>query len=549
MFGGLYLNSEISNKSKSSVSFVSGFFILSFSTVIVKILGLVYKIPMLSYLGAEGMGYFNSAYEIFALLCIVATAGLPTALSILISSYRESAEIGRIKQIYKCAYRIFLIIGIAGTVFMLTLAGPISSAIKNQGAYLSIMAVAPAFLCVCISSLIRGYYQGYSCMLPTAISQLLEALGKLAFGIVFASLALKRGFDIQVIAAFAVLGLSVGMLISTLFLAILKLNDRRLNVNLNFDIQTNSVDNNSITQLLKIAFPVTLSSTVIGSTRIVDMVLIMRRLQDIGYTEGVANEFYGAYTTIALPIFSLIPALLAPISMALIPSLSSAIQNASFFHQGEIVKNAIRITVIISLPSALAMILYSRPIISLLFHDVVFELEYVSVLLSLLGASILFSCMITTTNAILQSYRHTNKPIISITVGVIIKFVVAYLLMGIPEINIYGAPISTFFCDLAIVVINLMFIGKVTSFKLSTKTVYMMPLLASIISLVISYSIYSVLFIKTSSMAASFLIIIPITIVLYISLSLLFKSINVQDIKMLPMGDKIYFVFNKLRIK
>ena len=241
MFGGLFLNSEISNENKAGTSFVSGFFVLSFSTILVKILGLVYKIPMLSYLGTEGMGYFNSAYEIYALLCVVATAGLPIALSILISSYRESAEIGRIKQIYKCAYRIFLIIGIVGTLFMLAFAGPISKAIKNQGAYLSIMAVAPAFLCVCISSLIRGYYQGYSRMLPTAISQLIEALGKLVFGIIFASFALKQGFPIQVIAAFAVLGLSVGMLVATVFLAILKLNDRKLNVGLASKIQNYSV--------------------------------------------------------------------------------------------------------------------------------------------------------------------------------------------------------------------------------------------------------------------------------------------------------------------
>lgn len=547
MFGGLFLNSEISNKNKAGVSFVSGFFILSFSTVLVKILGLVYKIPMLSYLGTEGMGYFNSAYEIYALLCVVATAGLPTALSILISSYRESVEIGNIKKVYKCAYRIFLIIGILGTLSMLAFAGPISRVIKNQGAYLSIMAVAPAFLCICISSLIRGYYQGYSCMFPTAVSQLIEALGKLVFGIIFASFALKRGFDIQVISAFAVLGLSVGMLTSTVFLVILKLNDRKLKVD--FVSQKDFKDNTSLKQLLKIALPVTLSSTVIGSTRIVDMVLIMRRLQDIGYTEGVANEFYGAYTTVALPIFSLIPSLLAPISMALIPSLSAAIQNSSIIHQSEIVKNAIRITVIIALPSAFAMILYSRPIISLLFHNVVFEIEYVSVLLSLLGSSVLFSCMITTTNAILQTYRYTNKPIISITVGVIIKIIVAYLLMGISEVNIYGAPISTFFCDLAIVVINLYFINKVTSFKLSVKTVYMMPLLSSIFSLVLSYSIYSVIFIKTSNMVLSFLIVVPITVVLYISMSLIFKSITLEDVKMLPMGDKIYFVFNKLRIK
>ena len=125
----------VSKNESGSSHFFSGVFILSISTVIVKIIGLFYKIPMLSILGAEGMGYFNSAYEIYALLCVISTAGLPVALSMLVSSYKESGNIERIKEVYRSALLLFVVIGVLGSSLMLAFADKLSEFIKNEGAF------------------------------------------------------------------------------------------------------------------------------------------------------------------------------------------------------------------------------------------------------------------------------------------------------------------------------------------------------------------------------------------------------------------------------
>ena len=542
--------SDITDKKNVSSSFFSGVFILSVSTVVVKIIGLIYKIPMLSYLGAEGMGYFNSAYEIYALLCVISTAGLPTALSMLVSSYRASGDIYKIKQIYKNAFFLFLFIGILGMGIMIGFAPTISDFIKNENALLSIIAISPALLFVCISSAVRGYFQGFSQMLPTAVSQLIEALLKLILGILFAQLALRKGYSIPVVASFAILGISVGTFISAIYLLILK--SKYSKQKKIYSSKSNTIakkDDASIKTLLKIAFPITLGSAVIGITRIIDMTLIMRRLQDIGYTAQVANEIYGVYTTVAVPIFSLIPSLLTPISMALVPALSATIEKGSGEQRAEIVKSAVKLTVLFAMPSSLAIILYARPIISLLFFNIGAELDYVCLLLSLLGSSILFSCMITTSNAILQSYRKVTKPIISMGIGAIVKVISAYILIGIPAINVYGAPVSTFLCDLTITVLNLRYVYCETSNKYIITKAYAKPFLASVISMLLSFLIYSFIYSKKENIKISFIFIVPVAIAFYLVLSFLIKSITLEELKTLPLGDKIFNFTNKFKNK
>ena len=171
--------------------FMSGVLILSVSTLVVKIIGLAFKIPMLSFLGTEGMGYFNSAYEIYALLCVISTAGLPVALSMLVSQARARECASDIRKIYKSARALFLVMGILGSGLMLLFSKDIAISIGNPDSYLCILAIAPSLLFVCISSLIRGYCQGFENMFPTAISQLIEAISKLVFGIAFALFAIS----------------------------------------------------------------------------------------------------------------------------------------------------------------------------------------------------------------------------------------------------------------------------------------------------------------------------------------------------------------------
>lgn len=528
-------------RERNADGFMSGVLVLSLSTVIVKITGLAYKIPMISYLGAEGMGYFNSAYEIYAMLCVIATAGLPVALSLLISANRERGAGEAVRRIDSSATAVFLLLGGVGTAFLLIFAKPIAGAVGNEQAFFCILAIAPALFFVCFSSAIRGFFQGFHQMLPTAISQLIEALGKLIFGVWFASIALRQGFETPMVAAAAILGLSLGTLLSAFYLWVKKVCFRKSE---KYRLPQEGRENygDGISTLFRIAFPITLSAGILSLTRIVDMAWIMRRLQDIGRSATEANEIYGAYTTLAVPVFSLIPSLIAPISMALVPQLSAAIERKSAESQALLVHRAIRLTTLLAMPASMGIAVYAHPILSILFSKEKEAIAVAAPLLSVLAFSILFSGLITTTNAILQSYRRVVVPIISMSVGALAKTISAYFLIGNASVGIYGAPISTLLCDVTVCLINLRLITSAVPENKRAEgvwQVYYKPMIASFLAICASLSVYWPLFRGTGMIAPAFLSAVFVAGIVYVGLAVLFKIVTAEDIAILPMGNKL----------
>lgn len=520
-------------KAKNNANgFLSGVFVLSVSTVIVKLIGLACKIPLISVLGAEGMGYFNSAYEIYALLCVISTAGLPVALSMLVSSGRERNDAAGIRKIWHRALLLFLILGVVGTLVLLFGAESIAYGIGNTDAAASLAAIAPALLCVCFSSAVRGYFQGFGYMNPTAVSQLIEAVGKLVFGVLFAYIAIDNGANLPTAAAYAVFGLTVGTLLSALYLLILKARDKRERY-LDRDLCVEKKAEGSLRTLLKIAFPITVSSAVLSVTRMIDMALILRRLGDIGVSSARANEIYGSYTTLALPVFSLVPSLITPIALSLVPQLSAAIEKRSGEGQTKVLFDSMRLTVLFALPSSMGIALYARPILSILFSGETEAIDIASPLLSMLGASVLFSCVITTTNAILQSYRKTYLPIISMLVGSVIKIISAYILIGIDEIGVLGAPISTFLCNVCITILNIYFISGISR-KKSIFGVFFRPFVASVGGILLSYAAYIPIRAVTGKEVIGFLVALPIAFIGYLAFAFLCGALVKEDIELLP---------------
>lgn len=527
--------------------FMSGVLLLSLSTFAVKIIGLAYKIPMLDLLGARGMGYFNSAYEIYALLCIIATAGLPIALSMMVSVKLEAGELGAARGAYRGALLLFAALGTLGGAFMFLFADKIAGFIENPMAAPSIRAIAPALLCVCISSAVRGYFQGLGNMMPTAISQLIEAVGKLTLGVLFSSLAIDRGYDASDAAAFGILGLSVGTAISAIYLLISKLISDRKARGLSMGAQT-TLGGHGIGELVRLAIPITISSTVLGITRIADMALIMRRLVDIGYSSVGANVIYGSYTTLAVPIFNLLPSLITPLALAVVPRLSAACVREGEGGAREIVGIALRISVFFSMPASIAIAVYSRQILGVLFAGETEAIAIAAPMLSVLGASVLFSCLITTTNAILQAYGRAHVAMISMSVGALIKIVSAYLLIGIEGIGAYGAPISTLLCDIAISAVNFYFINKRADGALSSMHLYMRPAISSSLMILVSFAGYRASERVFCSERIGFFVGVLLGVLSYLFFSLLFGAVRREDLEALPYGERIVLVLGKLKI-
>ncbi len=528
-------------------TFLSGVLLLTLSTVLVKIVGLFYKIPMLSYLGAVGMGYFNSAYEIYALFCVISTAGLPVALSVLISAALAKGKNTDVQRIFRASMLIFVIIGAAGTAVMIFFAPFFCQIIKSENAYGCILAISPTVFFVCISSALRGYFQGYQKMLPTAVSQLLEAIGKLAFGLLLAKWALERGYDTSTVAAAAGLGLTLGTLLSLIYLIFEKLRFRSIkDRNERHENAENVGKYREIWKsLAKLSIPMTLGASAVSLTKLIDMTMILRRLQAIGYTELAANDAYGSYTTLALSVFGLLPTLVNSIALPLVPMLSSAIAEGNRDRQTQMIRSSYQLTALFAIPAALGISAFARPTLLLLFGNEPQAVAVAAPLLSMLGVSVFLSCMITATNSVLHAYQSVNRPVLSMLAGAVVKVVFAYLLIGNEKIGLYGAPISTLLCNLTVVALNLWFASSLCKVE-KLSTVFWRPFSAAIASTGISYALYLFLVLRFGEHVFFSAGGIFLTCILYLLFACLFGALGAEDLLSMPMGTKFCGILLRL---
>lgn len=531
----------------SKKRFVSGVSVLTLSALLVKVIGLLYKIPLLHALGAEGMGYFNAAYEIYTLFFVISTAGLPVAISVLIAESAAGGRLKNVSRIHKISFSIFVAVGTVGSLCMGLGARVLSGWLESDKAFLSVLAISPAMLFVCASGAVRGFFQGCQNMIPTAISQVIEALGKLLLGLSFALLGVKRGLPVEVCAALSVLGVAVGSLVCTLYLLVQKHTFMLVCPQEKVDLSMDP-PKDIIKRLVCLAIPVTLSSSLSGISRIVDMTVLLRRLQDIGFSADVAAAMYGSYSTLAVPVYHLPASLVAGISVALVPTLASAVEEKNSERASDLILSSVRLCSLVALPCGAGIAVFSRPILSLLFAGEGESIALAAPLLTVLGLSVLSSCLSAVTSAVLHAYKKVSLPIYSMLAGTAIKIVSAHFLIGRAEVGIMGAPISTLLCNLVSVGINLYYIDKETHFSASLLPVLARPFWATALSVGGALVLYGALCRDGCTERLAFLLSLALCAPAYLLFSLLFGAFSEEDLEMLSSGGSIVSFLKKLKI-
>ena len=293
---------------------INGAFSLTLSVIIVKALGLIYKVPLSYILTDEGMGYFNTAYTVFSFFYIICTTGVPKAISILVSEASGEGSAEKISQIYTTAFKMFFLFGFIISVVFFALSSPISALIGNKGSYYSMLLIAPSILFVCSSGIIRGYFNGHFKFLPIAVSEIISGASKLVLGLAFAYLAKMLGYGFEVISAFTILGTTLGSFFGFIYLYFKKRSFCSVNRG-----QRAQFSPKLAKKILKIAVPLTATSAIASVSSIIDLTVIMKRLRATGNTELQAAILYGNYTTLAIPMLNLVATLIAPLSAILLP--------------------------------------------------------------------------------------------------------------------------------------------------------------------------------------------------------------------------------------
>ncbi len=526
---------------KSSQGFIGGVAVLTASTAVVKLIGLFYKIPLIHIIGIEGMAYFLAAYHIYTLLFTVSTAGLPVAVSILVSKSMATGNKSAVEKIYKTALMLFSAIGAIFGLVLILGADVISDAIEIPESAFAIRAVAPSLVFVSAGSAVKGFFQGSHNMMPTGISQIIEATGKLGLGLLFTVYAQKQGRSLPEVAAAAIFGLTCGVVLSTLYLFACRIKHRQNTLkSRKSGFNTGKI----LSRILSISAPVTLGAAVISVTSIIDTALISSRLQYAGFAPSVANAMYSSYGNLSIPLFNLIPAFVAPVAISVAPMISEAAERKDAQKEKKLMTSALKLAGLIAIPSAFGVAVFGHEILDLVFASQAEAVDLAAPLLSVLAPAIFFSCLITVTNAILQSYGKAGKPIISTALGATVKLISEFILVGIPKINIFGAPISTLLCDITIVTVNLYFIKKYTcgteqSWKLFGKI---------LIAAAVSTGCTALISIGFSGSKHAIMLSVIINVILYLFITLFSGTISGDDIEMLPKGKKIYKILKEIKL-
>ena len=531
-------------------SFFGGAAILAAGILIVKLIGMFYKIPLINIIGEAGAADFNNAYNIYAVLLTVSTAGLPVAVSKLVSEANALDRRNQVRRTFRLALVLFLALGLVSFLVMFFRADALAGMMNDSKAAAGIRALAPAVVCVGCLAALRGYSQGHSNMAPTSVSQIIEALCKLVVGLGLAFWLVKQGKDPDVAAAGAITGVTVGTVVALAYMVLDFLLSRGREDTRGTDRPDSA--GSILANILKIAVPITLSSSMVGIVTVIDSSLVQGQLQSaLNLTEKASRTLYGNYSG-ALNIYNLPTSLMAAITASVIPAVSAALARRDRRGAARITGSALRITALLSFPMGVGLFVLGTPIIRLLFPKL--NVAVAGPLLSTLGIATPFVCMVLVCNSVLQAHGFINLPVIVMVLGGIVKIVNNYNLVG--AIGIAGAPVGNILCFGLALVLDLVVITRVIPNRPRLLPIFAKPAVASAVMGGAAWAVYGLLSRILSSEqvdqagqtvravsrmgnAAGIFLAIAVAGVVYLVLVIALRAISRDDLALMPKGDKL----------
>lgn len=521
-------------------SFLHGAALLALATAAVKLIGAFYKIPLKMIIGDAGYGYFVTAYDVYSVLLLISTAGLPVAMSRMISQASALGNQNQVRKVYRTARTIFLLLGVVSSLFMIFGSRWLAEEVLMQpNAAYAIACLGPCALFMGIISTFRGFFQGHGNMAPTSASQVLEAFIKLLVGLGLAFLLTVRYNSVPLAAAGAILGVTTGCLVSAIFLY---LKFRPAYNQLPQSQDTPNTFSATAKGLLVIAVPITIGSAGLQLLTVIEQRLYMGQLLNtLGLSQDTADTMKGIYS-MTMTIYNMPCAFIVPIAISVIPAITSALTLEDHKTVKETEESAARVAGLISMPCSVGLCLLARPIMALLGGYTGEKLDLASSLMTVLGICVFLYAIIQYTNALMQAHGYAYIPVVNMLLAGITKLAVVYILVGNPNIGILGAPIGSVLSYTAIACLNLLSIRRVVPQKPALLSNLLRPLLPALVMGSAVFAAYAVL-LRVLGEGGSAVLLCGIPIVVgvaaYAMGILIFKPLKKEDCLLLPKGEKL----------
>ncbi len=518
-------------------SFLHGTMLLALSTAIVKLIGAFYSIPLKQVIGDQGFGYYSTAYEIYTLLLMISTAGLPVAMSRMISQASSLGHYRQVRKIYTVSKTIFLALGLIGALLMTVFCRQLASFQEQPDAWAAIGTLGPCCFLICLMSTYRGFFQGQSNMKPTSVSQVLEAACKLIVGLSAAVLLGIYTTENAYPAAGAIFGVTMSCLVSSIYLNICF---RRAYKDIPDTAEPVSAGKDIAKGLLAIAIPITIGSAGLQILTVLETKIYMGQLLE-SMTQQQADIQKGIYN-FTQKIFNMPCAFITPITISAIPAITAQLTRKELREARETEESAARVTALISAPCAVGLAVLAEPVTALLGGYTGERLALATSLMAVLGLCILFNATVLLTNAIMQAHGHVNLPVVNLFVGGIVKLVAVFLLAGNPQIGILGTPIGSLLCYVCITVLNLVTMKKILPQAPAIITNMLRSVAAALIMGAAAYGSWQGLTaLLGPNMSRVIACGVPIAVggCVYLLAAVKFKAITREDCLLLPKGEKI----------
>ncbi len=521
-------------------SFMGGVTVMAVSTVFVKICGALYKIPLNNILGDEGVTHFMSAYNIYAFLLTLSTAGLPLALSKLISEANATNRRTQMRRCFTTAMAIFVALGAVGSAVMLLFTRQLAAMMHNSLAYWPIKCLGVSVVCVSVMCAYRGFAQGRQNMVPTAVSQFIEAFTKLVVGLPLAWYLIRSGQPLEIGAAGAIVGVSAGIVLAMLYMW---RNYRKNRRPILWGTDAAQSYGTIARRLLALGIPITIGQAGMSLFNLLDQTIILGQLQNVlGLGEREAASLYGQYT-FSSTLFNLPAGFLPAVAVSLIPAVTVAVTRKDHQAVNRVVTTSFRLIAMLAVPAGVGLSVMAGPILRLLYPARQETAAAATYHLQLLGVASIFVCVMLLTNSIMQAHEKVNWPIYTMLIGGAVKVAVNYVLVGNPNINIKGAPFGTLVCYGLIAVLNLLLVSHLLEKKPNYFAIFAKPVLASVVMGAAAWASHGLLsrFLSGGYVRSSLctMISVGIAVVVYLILVIALRMITKEDLEMVPHGKKL----------
>lgn len=558
-------------KTNERSGFQRGAALLLCSAIAVKLIGALFKIPLSSKycLGDLGFGYFSSAYDLFTPFYALAMAGLPVAVSKTVSEYAAKDRFNDMRESLRVSRRVYLAAGLICFFIMCAFIYPFSRLTDSGGnGFYALAAMTPSVIFCCAMSSYRGYYQGLNNMLPTAVSELAEALCKLCLGFGFGFLTVKITRSVVFGAAAAIFGITVGTALATLYLKLYyKFNGDGISPEQILNSPPASGGKTAARALIVIAVPVALASLASNIALIADALTVRWQLALLTEkSPEIIRELYAssiaAYNKTALSpitdselaawlygirgkaytLFNLVPTLTTVIGVSAVPVIAGLNAEKSYKALNSNLSSALKLAALISFPAGVGLFAASDRIMGLLY-DSTASVEIGAPMLKIFGIAAIFAGISIPLTGILQALGKQKAALINIAVGAAVKLTVGFLTVSNPEINVKGAALGTLACYAVIFILHMTALIKTRGVSVKLKAIIIKPYAAAALCGLAARIIFNF----GDSFAVTILAIFAAIVVYIISLVLL-NTFEESDFSSLPKSKKIIDFCKKYRI-